>query len=180
MLSETKCVSERHERAIECGLLTAGQMASRINRELNPNPKVRATELKPFAAEWHHSGFMPRGRKYGGSHMGRTYFFAPNADTAQLYALVEADRAEAVRIATEPDIDRYWFAPGFERHGRRWRVFASFGVTRCKPSEPLGGKRTEITRDDYEAMHGYADRDLESYETFSEFKRRMEAEHGNA
>ena len=61
-----KYVSERHEIAKQKGLITAGQAAAIISRKTGT--KISASEIRPFADEWHHSGF------YAGK-MGKTWFF---------------------------------------------------------------------------------------------------------
>ena len=183
-LAESTCVSERHEQATAAGKLTAGQMAARLNRVFKTDPKIKAAELKPFAVEWHHSGFIP-GKTYGGSHMGRTYFFGPNTDRALLYDSVMAARMESAQIEAEPIVTRYFFSAGFEKLHRanrwdpKWRVYAVIEAVECKASD-FFGKKTEISQADFEAMKRYDGSDLEAYESWDGFKHRMGAEHGSA
>ena len=61
-----KYTSERHERAVQSGKLTAGQAAKIISKITGE--KVSAKQLKQYSTEWHHSGFYSKG-------MGKTYFF---------------------------------------------------------------------------------------------------------
>jgi DNA-binding transcriptional regulator YdaS (Cro superfamily) len=64
-----KYVSEQHESARRRGLLTAGEVAAKIRKATGR--QVSAKDLRPYADEWHHSGF------YAGK-MGKTWFFRPN------------------------------------------------------------------------------------------------------
>lgn len=64
--STGKYVSERHKAARQRGLYTAGEAAAKI-RKIS-GAQVSAKDIRPFADEWHHSGF------YAGK-MGKTWFF---------------------------------------------------------------------------------------------------------
>ena len=89
-LSTSGTVSERHAAARQdASKVTAGQLAARMRRAGMP---VTAAELRRWAPEWHHSGWIP-GPARGGSRMGRTYFFPIDTDIEKLYANVLAERA---------------------------------------------------------------------------------------
>ena len=168
-----KYVSERHAEASAEGKLTSGKIAGMLSKKFGK--KITAKEVKPFASEWHHSGFYQGNR---GSTMGRTYFFAPNTDLEKLYKEVCEARANAAEIAAEPEVERYFFSAGFEklhrqnRYQKAWRVFAIFEMIKCNSSN--NAKKTEISREDYEVLKQFAGRDLEAYEFFEHFKARME------
>lgn len=74
--------SNRHKEAKLNGKLTAGEVAKILNKQFKPEVKINAKELKPYATEWHHSGFY---KGYNGSRMGRTYFFDPETNFSELY-----------------------------------------------------------------------------------------------
>ena len=91
-----KYVSERHADASAEGKLTSGKIAGMLSKKFGE--KITAKEVKPFAGEWHHSGFYQGNR---GSTMGRTYFFPPNTDLEELYKKVCEARANAAEIGAE-------------------------------------------------------------------------------
>jgi len=164
-----KYVSERHAEATSNGLLTAGQIAKKMRKI---GMKVKAAELKPYANEWHHSGFY---KGSNGSTMGRTYFFRPNTDLRRLYEQVLADRQETARIEAEPDVERFFFVTRFrKRYGRRrgWQPVARFEAKMCKPTETFDNS-TEISKKDYDLLKQFDGKDLYAYENVSEFKKRM-------
>jgi hypothetical protein len=169
-----KYTSERHQAAIESGKLTAGQVAKLINKQFKTD--IKATELKQFATEWHHSGFY---KGASGSTMGRTYFFTIEgpADIERLYNKAIAARQEAARLAEEPDETVYYFMTGFEKAGKRWQPIAQFGIAAIKKSQIESffrdRKKIEMTKEEYELLKQYAGRCLESYETYTHFKNRM-------
>lgn len=171
-----KYVSERHAVARSEGKLTAGEMAKKLNNQFKIEPKIKATELKLFATEWHHSGFYKGG---GGSTMGRTYFFNPDCNLNVLLSQIQAARLEEANRSIEADVVRYFFMPRFERQtGRygkvRWQPLADITAVTCKPSDSFNAKAIEISRDDYELLKSYDGYELEPYETFTHFKTRME------
>lgn len=173
-----KYVSERHAEAKAAGKLTAGQVAAKLNRKFKPAVKIKAKELKPFANEWHHSGFYKGSSS--GSTMGRTYFFDAATNLDQLYKLVCDARIEAAKAAAEPEVERFWFVTGFERV-----VINRFGKLGYKPiaefchQSTTPKKGTEISREDYLAMQQFAGERLEAYESFTHFKERMEVQNGD-
>jgi hypothetical protein len=175
-----KYTSERHEAAKQSGKFTAGEVARLINNRFKLEQKITAAELRPFATEWHHSGFY----KQAGSRstMGKTWFFDLSKITIEkLVELVLQKREEGARIAAEPEIDIYYFAANFKpEYGsyrkKYWQPIASFGIAQVKESQLhnfLKGKKTQITFEDYELLIKFEGRYLESYETFNHFKERM-------
>jgi hypothetical protein len=159
-----KVVSERHAEAAANGLLTAGQMAKKIKRVLGV--KVLAKELKPYADEWHHSGFYKGGN---GSTMGRTYFFKPDVNLERLYESVCNDRAELEK----PQRTVYQFGVKFRKgYGRRkWIPLAHFEVLEIPADQ--AGISDEVSPEDYELLKKFEGEELEPYESFYHFKERM-------
>jgi len=61
-----KYTSANHYAAQERGLKTAGEAAREISKATGK--KILARDIRPWATEWHHSGFY-------GRNMGKTWFF---------------------------------------------------------------------------------------------------------
>lgn len=168
-----KYTSERHQAAIESGKLTAGEMAARLSKIYGE--KITAKELKPLAPEWHHSGFYKPAN--GRSTMGRTYFFGADADPAGLIEQVLAARIAEPVVAQ----DKYYFVVGFERV--RINSFGKLGykpVARFEVAKDTPKNGTEITAEEFENARQYAGQRLEAYETFRQFKMRMEQKNANS
>lgn len=95
-------VSERHAEARhDANKLTAGELAEKMRKA---GLDVSAAELKPLAPEWHHSGWIPGPRRFGGSKMGRTYFFPADVDINVIYADVLAARDRQITEKAEADV----------------------------------------------------------------------------
>jgi len=160
-----KYVSERHAEAGAAGMLTAGEVAKLLNQQFKPFPKVTARELKPLADEWHHSGFYKSSQ---GSTMGRTYFFSPDINLAELYEQL----CDARKEAEGPKRKAYIFATGWRKgYGRRkWFPLAKFAVIEVGENDMIAD---EISPEDYELLKGFEGEELEAYESFTDFKGRM-------
>ncbi|HIJ66820.1 MAG TPA: hypothetical protein HPP51_00855 [Planctomycetes bacterium] len=159
-----KYVSDRHVVAKNAGMLTAGQVAARLRKM---GLAIKAKELKDFADEWHHSGFY---KAKNGSTMGRTYFFYADTDIAKLKEQIEAKRAAGNRTA-------YVFKVKFERQtgyrGRkRWQPLAHFEAIEI-PADDFCPN--EISPEDYKKFSRCEGNCLEPYESFTDFKCRMES-----
>lgn len=172
-----KYTSDRHEQAKQDGKLTAGETAKLLNKNFKPETKITAAELKPFATEWHHSGFYKGGN---GSTMGRTYFFSPDTNLEELFQLVITNREKMSFISAEVEEEIYYFKADFIKCGSGrhsyWQPIAEFGSCLVKPSNLisfLNGKKTQISKEDYELLKSFEKRHLESYESFYHFKERM-------
>lgn len=174
-----KYTSERHESAKQSGKLTAGEVAKLINKRFKPEPKVTASELRPFATEWHHSGFY---KSHCRSTMGKTWFFDAEIFEnfeSEYYTKILSAREEEAAIAAEVSELVFYFKAGFEKRGsgRRsfWQPIAELGEAEVKASEypSFFSKREKICKEDYCQFNKYNGRSLERYESFESFKERM-------
>ena len=169
-----KYVSERHAAASAEGMITAGQLAAKMSRLFGE--KITAKELKPYANEWHHSGFY---KGNGGKIMGRTYFFRADQNLKTLYNSIMAVRREIVIGAAKPDIEKFSFDVAFKktytgRYGKkRWQPIAVFKIVVIKEGDLDHPISNEITKKEYDLLKKFDGEDLEPYETFSEFKLRI-------
>lgn len=152
--------SERHQAAKEEGKLTAGQMARKINRAVKLTPPAAAAELKPLAAEWHHSGFMP------GGGMGRTYFFPPDADARTL-----AEQVAAARVAPPTRCWQVRFRADRGAYGRKHYVPIAH-VFELDRGKVVPTKAERISRELYDSLLPFEGQDLEPYESLYSFLAR--------
>lgn len=171
MLADNGTVSERHAAArADDSKLTAGELATAMRRA---GMRVTARELQPFATEWHHAGWNPKGG------MGRCYFFAAADATpdgmARLFGRVESARAAAAqpRFGWRVSFRKDYSGPyGRKRHQpiAELREFA--------PGERVPDKYELISSEEYVALLPHNGADLLPFESRAAFARRMAAAAG--
>lgn len=159
-LSEKGTTSERHEAArSDSSKITAGELAKAMRKA---GMQVTATDLKPLATEWHHAGWTPRGG------MGKCYFFrADDARPARMQALYEQVQEQREKAA-QP---RYGYCTRFEArydgpYGRK-RYQPILAVDEFAPGEKIGGKYTQITKEEYDLLESLDGLELEPYQSIA-------------
>jgi hypothetical protein len=111
--------SARHFQAKNDGKFTAGDLATILKKELKV--KVKASDLKYFANEWHHSGFY--GAK-GKKTMGKTYFFTEDEvseiknNWVSQYEPIIIKKEADLKVKTETNIKGFYYIWDYDYSGR--------------------------------------------------------------
>lgn len=147
-------------------LMTAGELAKQLKKL---GFDVKAVELVSWfkfkyqrEPEWHHAGTLPK--SYSGG-MKKTYFFESSIIAefnAEDFAIIE-------RLRAGIPVFRVRFEQYSGKYGRKcFQPVASFVL-----ASKIGKNDTEISLDDFDLLRQFEGRELESYESFRQFKTRV-------